>query len=84
MVSSVFASKRRKRRKVRSLWARGKGRFRTRGRHGAATVRGTVWLTQDRCDGTLVRVRRGVVDVRDFGRRKTVAVRAGHSYLARN
>lgn len=70
-------------RPVRSLWARGKGRFRTRGRNGAATVRGTIWLTQDRCDGTLVRVRRGVVDARDVAKKKTVAVPAGHSYLAR-
>ena len=28
------------RRKVRRLWGDGKGRFRTKGRHGAATVRG--------------------------------------------
>jgi hypothetical protein len=70
-------------RKVRSLWGHGKGHFRTRGRNGAATVRGTIWLTQDRCDGTLVRVRRGLVGVRDFKKHKTVAVHAGHSYLAR-
>jgi hypothetical protein len=70
-------------RKVRSLWGRGKGHFRTLGRNGAATVRGTIWLTEDRCDGTLVRVRRGLVGVRDFKKHKTVAVPAGHSYLAR-
>ena len=38
---------------VRRLWAQGKGRFRTRGRYSAAAVRGTNWLTADRCDGTL-------------------------------
>jgi hypothetical protein len=80
--SGVFAAATSKR-KVRSLWGRGKGHFRTRGRNGAATVRGTIWLTQDRCDGTLVRVRRGLVGVRDFKKHKTVAVSAGHSYLAR-
>jgi hypothetical protein len=80
--SGVFAAATRKR-KVRSLWGRGKGHFRTIGRNGAATVRGTIWLTQDRCDGTLVRVRRGLVGVRDFKKHKTVAVPAGHSYLAR-
>jgi hypothetical protein len=69
--------------KVRRLWGDGKGRFRTKGRHGAATVRGTKWLTEDRCDGTLVRVKRGKVAVRDFGRRKTVLVKKGHAYLAR-
>ena len=68
---------------VRQLWAEGKGRFRTRGRNGSATVRGTAWLTRDRCDGTLVKVRHGLVDVRDFGRRRTVPVRTGKSYLAR-
>lgn len=67
----------------RGLWGRGRGRFRTRGRHGAATVRGTIWFTADRCDGTLVRVKRGVVAVRDFARRRRVLVPAGRSYLAR-
>ena len=52
--------------KVRRLWGDGKGRFRTRGRHAAATVRGTKWLTEDRCNGTLFRVKRGSVTVRDF------------------
>ena len=42
------------------------GRFRTRGRHSAATVRGTKWTVTDRCDGTLTKVRRGTVAVRDF------------------
>jgi len=77
------ASSSAKRVKPRRLWARGHGRFRTRGRHGAATVRGTKWLTVDRCDGTLVSVRRGLVAVRDFAQRKTVLVRAGESHLAR-
>jgi hypothetical protein len=67
----------------RSLWGSGHGRFRTIGRHGAATVRGTIWRTTDRCDGTLVRVRRGLVRVRDFSAHKTVLVSAGHSHLAR-
>ena len=45
----------------RKLWGDGRGRFRTRGRYGAATVRGTKWLTDDRCDGTFVarRARQG-------------------------
>jgi hypothetical protein len=53
--------------RVRKLWGDGKGRFRTRGRYGAATVRGTKWLTKDRCDGTLVRVARGRVSVESVG-----------------
>jgi hypothetical protein len=73
----------RSKRKVRRLWGDGKGSFRTTGRHAAATVRGTRWLDEDRCDGTLVRVRRGRVEVRDKRSGRTVQVRAGHSYIAR-
>lgn len=69
--------------RVRSVWASGKGRFRTRGRHAAATVRGTVWQVEDRCDATVTRVREGVVDVEDFGTGRTVTLRAGQSYVAR-
>jgi hypothetical protein len=68
---------------VRRLWGSGKGRFETRGRYSSATVRGTRWLVVDRCDGTLTRVRQGVVLVKDFKRRRSVLVRAGRSYLAR-
>jgi hypothetical protein len=59
------------------------GRFRTRGRYSSGTVRGTVWDTVDRCDGTLTIVQRGTVQVDDFARRKTITVHAGHRYLAR-
>ena len=71
------------RRTIRRLRANAKGRFRTRGRHSAATVRGTVWITADRCDGTLTTVKRGKVAVRDLRRKRTVTLRAGKSYLAR-
>ena len=71
------------RRTIRRLRSSARGRFRTRGRNSAATVRGTVWDTIDRCDGTLTKVRRGRVAVRDFRRKKTVIVRAGKSYLAK-
>jgi streptogramin lyase len=70
-------------RRVRRLWGRDSGgRFRTYGRHSQATVRGTRWLTEDRCDGTLTRVTEGAVVVRDLGRHRRVVVRAGHSYFA--
>jgi hypothetical protein len=65
------------------LWGSGKGKFRTSGKYSSATVRGTIWLVQDRCDGTLTTVTRGTVQVADFRRHTTVAVKAGHSYLAR-
>jgi Laminin B (Domain IV) len=70
-------------RRLGRLWATGKGRFRTKGRYSAASVRGTTWLTEERCDGTLTKVSRGRVAVRDTVKRKTVLLTAGQSYFAR-
>jgi streptogramin lyase len=71
-------------RRVRRLWGRDNGgKFRSHGRHSHATVRGTRWLTEDRCDGTLTRVTNGAVVVRDYKRHRNVLVRADHSYLAK-
>ena len=88
VIAGSFSAKSKKKKstskKVASqLWGDGKGAFRTTGRHSAATVRGTKWLTQERCDGTLTRVTSGVVRVFDKNTKKTVTVRAGRSYLAR-
>jgi hypothetical protein len=74
----------RRKKPVRRLWGSDKrGRFRTHGRNSVATVRGTRWVTTDTCAGTRTTVTEGAVSVRDLGRRKTVLVRAGKSYLAR-
>jgi hypothetical protein len=74
-----------KRKPPRRLWGSdSKGKFRTRGGNSVATVRGTSWYVEDRCDGTLTRVSKGSVSVYDRGRHRTVVVRAGHSYLARS
>jgi hypothetical protein len=71
-------------RRVRRLWGQDRGgRFRTRGRRGQATVRGTLWLTEDRCDGTLFKVREGAITVKAKGKRKPIVLRAGKRYLAR-
>ena len=80
--SPTSAAHRRRGRK--GLWSNGRGRFRTRGRHGAASVRGTRWLTEERCEGTFFMVTRGVVTVEDFLRDRTVTLRPGDSYLARS
>jgi hypothetical protein len=72
-----------KKKKKRRLWGDGKGRFRTKGKHSAATVVGTKYLVEDRCTTTLTRVKRGRVKVRDFAKRKTVTVKAGKRYIAR-
>ncbi len=69
--------------KTRKLWGDGTGAFRTRGQYSAATVRGTRWLVQDSCSGTLTKVAKGVVSVRDQVKKKTLLVKAGHSYLAK-
>jgi hypothetical protein len=69
---------------VRRLWGSGRGRFRTRGRYSSATVRGTIWLTEDRCNGTFTRVTEGSVVVFDLVRRANVVVdRRRPTYLAR-
>jgi len=68
---------------VRHLWGSGKGKFRTKGRFIAATVHGTTWLTEDRCDGSRAFVQEGVVDVRDLVKHKTIQLGAGQSYVAR-
>jgi hypothetical protein len=68
---------------VRRLWGSGKGRFRTHGRNAVATVRGTIWLTEDRCDGTRVKVKRGVVAVAPTRGGRTTLVRAGKSRLVK-
>jgi Ca2+-binding RTX toxin-like protein len=59
------------------------GRARVRGKHSIGAAFGTAWVTEERCDGTLTRVRSGVVRVRDLERNRTVTVRAGGTYLAR-
>jgi len=69
--------------RTRRLWGDVKGRFKTSGRYAAASVRGTRWLTEDRCDRTIVTVRVGRIEVQDLVRRRTVLVRAGQSYVAR-
>ncbi len=59
------------------------GSFRTNGRYSAATVLGTKWVTEDRCDGTLTAVKRGKVSVLDFHTRKTITLHAGQQFLAK-
>jgi hypothetical protein len=76
------ASSARSHRLLRRLWGNAKGRYRSVGFNAAASVRGTIWRTDDRCDGTLVFVQRGLVAVRDFRRHRTVRIHTGQQYLA--
>jgi streptogramin lyase len=67
----------------RQLFTDAHGRFRTRGRYSSATVRGTRFLTKDTCAGTVTKVSRGTVLVRDLVKKRNFKVTAGHSYLAK-
>jgi streptogramin lyase len=68
---------------LRHLWASGSGPFRTKGKYASAAIRGTTWDTDDRCNGTLVKVTAGSVTVRDLVKKKNFVVAAGKQYFAR-
>ena len=83
--SRAAAARARSKKVVSSLWGSDHhGRYQTNGRNSVATVRGTIWQTVDRCDGTLTRVVVGKVVVYDRRTHHRVVVTAGHSYLARD
>ncbi len=47
-------------------------------------MRGTIWLVQDRCDGsTFFKVRRGTVWVRDFVLDRLIVLHVGQHYVAK-
>jgi hypothetical protein len=55
-----------------------------RGRFATVTGSHAKWSVQDSCTSTTTRVTSGTASVRDQVRRKTVRVRARHSYIARS
>jgi hypothetical protein len=73
----------RAKRPVRKLWAEGHGSYSTKGNYATGAVLGTRWLTEDLCDGTLIRVLTDRVAVTNLVTHKHVTVHAGHSYLAK-
>jgi hypothetical protein len=77
------AQRKNQRRVVRQLFGSGRGRFRTRGRHSTATIRGTSWLVKETCAGTLTVSQKGTVVVRDLVKHRTVTLHTGERYLAR-
>jgi DNA-binding beta-propeller fold protein YncE len=68
---------------VRKLWANAHGKFSTKGNYAAGAVQGTEWLTEDLCEGTLIRVTRDKVAVTNLVNHKHVEVKTGHKYLAK-
>ena len=68
---------------VRKLWANAHGSFSTRGAYAAGAVQGTEWLTEDLCEGTLIRVTRDKVEVTNLVTHHRKLVKVGHKYLAK-
>ncbi len=68
---------------VRKLWANAHGSFSTKGNYAAGAVLGTEWLTEDLCDGTLIKVTRDKVAVTNLVNHHKVTVKTGHQYLAK-
>jgi hypothetical protein len=68
---------------VRKLWADAHGSFSTKGNYAAGAVAGTEWLTEDLCNGTLIRVTRDKVAVTNLVNHHHLTVKVGHSYLAK-
>ncbi len=68
---------------VRKLWTDAHGSFSTKGNYAAGAVQGTEWLTEDLCDGTLIRVTRDRVAVTNLVNHHHLTVKAGHHYLAK-
>jgi hypothetical protein len=68
---------------VRKLWASGHGSYETKGNYASGAVLGTRWLTEDRCDGTLIRVATDKVAVTNLITHRRKTVMAGASYFAK-
>jgi DNA-binding beta-propeller fold protein YncE len=68
---------------VRKLWADAHGSFSTKGNYAAGAVQGTEWLTEDLCDGTLIKVTRDKVKVTDLVTHRSVEVLTGHHFFAK-
>jgi hypothetical protein len=66
------------------LLGRARGRFRTVGRYAAAGIRGTDWVTADRCDGTFLSDNQGRVETASRnGAIKSPTLSAGDSSVYR-
>jgi hypothetical protein len=77
--TSAHAARHRPRK--RRLFASGHGNYQTNGLVASAAVRGTTWVTQDTCQGTLVQAVHGVVEVHDRVHNRVVVVPAPLSYF---
>jgi hypothetical protein len=69
--------------RLRVATDRRRGRWRVKGKHSIAAAFGTDWTTLEGCSRTVTVVRRGRVQVFDRVKRRTVTVRAGQRYVAK-
>jgi hypothetical protein len=69
--------------RLRVATDRRRGHWRVKGKHSIAAAIGTDWITVEACSRTVTVVRRGRVQVFDRVKRRTVTVRAGQTYVAR-
>ena len=77
-----IAKKKKKGKRKNKVWGDGKGKFRSTGSNSSASVRGTVWLVENYARATRTYVKKGIVDVRDKRKKKTIRLRRGKSYVA--
>ena len=67
---------------VRQLWGNAHGNYTTKGRYGSASVSGTTWLVEDRCDGTYVlAIKDNVIVVSYKHPHKKHNIHQGHHFL---
>jgi hypothetical protein len=67
---------------VRQLWGNAHGNYTTKGKYGSASVSGTIWETEDLCDGTLIKVIKDSVIVVAYAHpHHKHKVKQGQSYL---
>lgn len=67
---------------IRELWGNAHGEFTTKGRYGSAAVSGTIWLSQDRCEGTYFKVAKDTIVVTAFAfPHKHHHLKQGQSFL---
>jgi hypothetical protein len=88
--SLAVASARRKAPRARAAVRRrrvrvnARGRFRTDSRRGRVQSTGTVWLVDESCTRTVIRLEEGSITVRDLVRRKLVRLKAPARYVIPN
>lgn len=66
-----------------NIHVKSKGRMQGEGKSGKLATKGTAWGIKETCRGTLYSVFEHSALVTDPGRKRTVVVKAGHSYLVR-